>query len=459
MSFDVLIVGSGPSGVHAAHEAVQSGLRVGMVDVGYEDNHFARITPNEPWKELRQSDPEQHRYFLGDEDDGAERSTVDAGSHFTPAREYIVRGTADQLPVKSESFDAVQSLARGGLGAGWGAGCTRFTSAELRRIGLPGKEMSQWYEAVAGEIGISAPDDDDIANAVGQFDTKQPPHPLDSNAESIFNRYLKRKQRLNKRGFRLGQPPVAMLSSPKDDRGANPYHDMDYYGESAGSVWRPQHLLSKLECEQGFQYISPLLVNRFEEQGDGTVAVLARNLETGSAERIQTRRLLLAAGAINSARIVLRSGRKFDVQTPLLCNAYTYLPSINLGLLGKPVKDRRHSMIQLSGVFEPVGEAGDTTMVQFFSYRSLMLSRIARDMPLPPRLAMTLARAMVNCLTIVTVNHSDTPGTHRWMAMRSDSADSDYLEISSQAGEREDMSADHAIGKWLACYRACAYCQ
>lgn len=62
--FDILILGSGPSGVQAAKEAVQHGVRVGLVDVGHEDLRYAAITPDRPFSELRRSDHDQQRYFL-----------------------------------------------------------------------------------------------------------------------------------------------------------------------------------------------------------------------------------------------------------------------------------------------------------------------------------------------------------------------------------------------------------
>lgn len=439
MNFDILIVGSGPSGVHAAAEAVRCGARVGMIDVGHEDEQFERITPDAPWSRLRETDEDQHRYFLDDNAVQADPRQETAGSHLTPARRFVVRDTERLLPVWSDTFEAFQSLAMGGLAASWGAGCARFTSAELERAGMPGDEMAPWYEAVAREIGISAPRSDDVSEAIGAFETKLPPLELDSNAECLYRSYRRHRRQLNEAGFRLGQPPVAILSQPMGSRSPNPYHDMDYWSDAGASVWRPRLLLRTLREEPAFSYIRPRLAQRYEERDDGTVEVLCRNPETGSHESFGARRLLLAAGAINSARLALRSAGRYDVSTTLLCNPYSYIPSLNRPMLGRPARDRRHSMIQLSGVYEPGPERGDTVIVQFFSYRSLMLSTLARDMPLPPGLAMIFARAIVSCLTIATVNHADAPPAGRWMVLRGRSAEDDYLQIESEQGEQEKI--------------------
>ena len=70
--FDILILGSGPSGVQAAKEATRHGVRVGLVDVGHEDHRYAAITPDRPFAELRRNDPNQQRYFLGEALEGVD---------------------------------------------------------------------------------------------------------------------------------------------------------------------------------------------------------------------------------------------------------------------------------------------------------------------------------------------------------------------------------------------------
>ena len=53
LSFDILVVGSGPSGVHAASEATSRGLKVGSVDVGYSDDRYTSLIPPQPFLSLK----------------------------------------------------------------------------------------------------------------------------------------------------------------------------------------------------------------------------------------------------------------------------------------------------------------------------------------------------------------------------------------------------------------------
>jgi hypothetical protein len=69
-------------------------------------------------------------------------------------------------------------------------------------------------------------------------------------------------------------------------------------------------------------------------------------------------------------------------------------------MLGRPAADRRHSLAQLGGVL--LSRAGDSVdaVFQMYSYRSLLLFKLAKEMPLPPRYGLLVARALVNALAI-----------------------------------------------------------
>src|SRR5262245_3470733 len=102
--FDILIVGSGPSGVQAAKAAIDRGASVAMVDVGHVDEHYAPLIPDRPFSEIRKTDSGQARYFLGDHLEGISRQTSAVGAHLTPPRLFLIRDAEKYLPMESESF-------------------------------------------------------------------------------------------------------------------------------------------------------------------------------------------------------------------------------------------------------------------------------------------------------------------------------------------------------------------
>lgn len=415
--FDVVIVGSGPSGVQAAAAAVRHGLKVALVDVGYIDDRFATLIPDRPFSEIRKSDPNQPRFFLGEpEEDASDGRTV--GAHLTPPRRFVVRDTEELLPFESNGFAPMQSLALGGLAAAWGAGCATYEDYELEWAGLPSRQIYEYYEAVAKDVGVSGSKDDDVSPHVSNIENLQDPLDIDSNATSLLGVYASKRAALVAKGFKLGRPPLAALTKPMGTRQPNPYHDMDFWSDARESVYRPRQTIRALSREPNFYYLNPLLVDRFEETDGRPTTVIARHVKENRWTQITGRSLLLAAGAMNTARIVLRSLARYRRRVPILCNPYTYVPVLNLGMLGRPAADRRHSLVQLTGIFAPPDDPRELLVAQFYSYRSLLLFRLVKEVPLPPALGLLLARLIVTSLFIVAVNHPDKPSPRRYLELR-----------------------------------------
>lgn len=419
---DLVIVGSGPSGAQAAKAAVERGLSVAMVDVGHDDTAFGMSVPDRPFDELRRTDPDQRRYFLGDSDPPDQHGSTRVGSQLTPPRQFLKRGVDRHLPFESSTFFPLQTLALGGLGAGWGAGTLTFEDFELREAGLSWHELEPYYRAVADDIGVSGARDDDTAPMVLNIPNVQKALDRDSNAQSIFETYQRRRARFHRHGFYLGPSPSAILSQRlvhgTSVRLPNAYHDMDFYSDHQRSVYRPRFTVEELAGHPAFAYRRGLLAVKFEETPGG-VRLLCDEVATGDRVAVEGRALALGAGAINSARIVLSSFAAIGTKIPLLCNPYNYIACVNLRMLGRPAADRRHSMSQLTGVLTaPGGTAADRMVLSFFSYRSLLLFRLVREMPLPPFLAVQLARLLQTSFTILGVHHVDRHGPDKWLELR-----------------------------------------
>jgi choline dehydrogenase-like flavoprotein len=444
---DIVIVGSGPSGAQAAKEAVESGLSVTMLDVGFDEPTLAASIPAAPFSQLRRTDRMQRRYFLGEEGETDADVNDRIGAHFTPPRSYIKRGVAQYAPVASQTFFPELSLALGGLAAGWGSGSQVFEPFELERAGLPVGEMRELYESVARDIGISGSLDDDTASASMPERNLQPAAQIDSNARSIFAAYGRKKDALNASGFVLGRACLAMLTQPLEvgtplERGPNPYFDMDFYSDANRSVYRAKYTIEELEQHPNFRYVDRALVTRYETSGDG-VAVYYRDLRDGVERRLDARRLLLAANALNTARIVLRSNAAYDLKQPLLCNPYHYIPAVNLSMIGRAADDRRHSLAQLVGSFTPEHRGGEHVFAAFFSYRSLLHFRLVREMPLPPALGLLVSRVLMNAFTIVGVHHPERASEAKWVRLAGD-ARQPIFEAHYELGadERDAIAAD-----------------
>lgn len=405
---DVVIVGSGPTGAMAAAELVARGVRVTLVDFGDDDPAMRARVPDRPFSQFHGDDPQQRGYLLGDQLEGVPRSGVRVGAQLTPPRQFVSRSAESLMPIRSDNFHPMQSLAVGGLGAAWGTACFTYSAEECRRIGLKAADVAKYYSSVIDEAGISGPHSEPNQElwwdkALGA----QPPLDLDTNSADILAAYERSRPDWLRRGFALGRIPLAINSRPHGGREANPYFDTDFYGDVRRSAYRPRYTIERLQQAPNFRYVSGCLALNFKEDAEGVTLHCRRE---GEPAVFRGRRLLLCAGAFNSARLALASLELDDRVTTVLSSAYIYFPTLNLRRLGRPAGDRRHSMAQLTALYGDFARPERTCSLQLYSYRSLLLFKLVKEMPLAPWAGLLMSRAIVDALAIFGVFFADENG-------------------------------------------------
>lgn len=435
--FDCIVVGSGASGVTAAQTLVERGARVLMLDAGFYDERYAQMIPRKTFVEIRRTEPDQYRYLLGERFESAAYRTVSTGAQLTPPRRFIVDRVAELLPVRNETFEPLESLALGGLAAGWGLMCGVYSDAEMNLASLPTSAMRAAYQTVCDRIGISGAADDAGRHTLGDLVGVQPPPPLDATATNIAERYLKRRARVNALGYVLGRPALALLTQPKDGRSATQLRDMDFYDDD-GAAWRPAAVVSALRRNDNFAYAGGALVTHFQERSDG-IDVTALDLHGGGRRVYRCRRLVLAAGVLGTVRIVLRSSRS-AARVPLLCNDYTYLPCLVPRRLGRAMFDHTYSLTQLVLFHER--SPSDVAVGTLYSYRSLMLFRLLREIPLGVRDARILMQYLLSGFIIAGFDHpqAKSGSKHAWLESDASSPTADRLAIAYALNDAERRS-------------------
>jgi choline dehydrogenase-like flavoprotein len=402
---DVVVVGSGCAGAMAAQTLVEAGARTTLLCPGIGPRAGAQDIPGGDFLELRRSDGEQHRYLLGEAFEGIPWGRLGTGAQLTPPRKHLVREVETLLPSLSENFQGTESLAHGGLGGGWGLGCCVYSPLEIQAAGLEARTLSPSYQRVAQRVGISGENDDARAFTHVGLEGIQPAMRMDPVGQGLMARYARVRAKLNARGFHAGRTALALLTQPLGDRKAYAYRDLDFYSDAEGSAYRPWMTVDALTRHSNFQHERGWQVMRFED-GVDHVTVHARHVETRELRVFKARALVMASGVLGTARVVLRS-LGGDARLPLLCNPYAYVACLQPALLGAHSHAEGVGFSQLSLFHDEDGTQADVAMASIYSYRSLMLFRLAKEVPLGLADAWKLLRFMMPALTIMGLHHPE----------------------------------------------------
>lgn len=389
-----------------------------MVDAGQTDPKYFNMIPRDSFEHLRRSDCAQHRYFLGDSFESLIVPTVTTGAQLTPPRRFVISETERFLRIRSSTFAPLESLAMGGLGNAWGLGCSVYSQAELASAGLSTSEMPSAYQWVADRIGLSGEADDASRYTFDYLKGIDPAIPLNATAETVYKHYQTKRSSTNAAGFYMGRPCLALLTRARDGREPTPRDDMEFYSDAGGSAWRPWIALRQFSPER-FSYVGNQVVVNFLEDDDG-VRVECIDVESNAKRTFTGRKLVLATGALGSARIVLRSVDGPQQRVPLLCNPYTYLPSLVPSRFGLAASERDISLCQLALYYDPNHQNVDVSMGFIYAYRSLMMFRLLREAPISIRHGIRLLQYLMSGLLIVGIHHADRASPEKFLALEAD---------------------------------------
>ena len=290
-----VVVGSGPSGIAAAHALLARGRKVRMLDVGevLEPQHAARAA------RMGASDPdawlkEDLKSLRTLRREMGERPMAPYGSDF--AVRDVVGLFADG---SSREIALRPSFARGGLSNGWGSAVAPCRLEDIADWPAEARRLDAHYKAVARFMPIAVQADD----LMDVFSLWQPeqirPLPPSPQGGQFLKRLSSQAKALADSKIRFGQARQAVAEGCRACR-------MCLYGCPYGLIFNASSVLDDLIKREGFTYEPCRLVRRIEEDATGARLVV-RDLDTGTERLVAARRVFLAAGVLPTAQIMLAS--------------------------------------------------------------------------------------------------------------------------------------------------------
>lgn len=375
--FDVIIVGSGPAGTFAAY--MLRTRNVLMLDVGLKPPPSPELNDN--IIRLRQTKDDLFKPLIGEEFESLHNIHARKVSLKlkAPYLSYIIKDWEQLAPVSSSTFEGVLSFAAGGLANAWGAGVYRFNSKDLKGFPLTAAELEPYYDLLTSHIGISG-QNDDLEAFFGHDDGLLEPMKISRFASDLFGKYCRNRRYFNEKGIFIGYPRLAVLTREHNNRDRYRYENLEFFKPCIPAVYNPAYTLNEMVTSESILYRDGYLVMNYREH-EGFVEVFAKQLDTGVVESFRARKLILGAGALSTAKIVLMSNDDYQRRLPFLDNPMSVILLFRLGGIGSKPEIEGSTLTQLNIVCNgPLFE--DTLQASLFGTSGPLKSDALFDLPL-----------------------------------------------------------------------------
>ena len=398
------IVGSGHTAIAVARKLVERGVRPTILDVGdtldpalQQVIERLRTMPRTEWAAEDIAEVTRNATVTTDKP-----RRLAYGSH------YVYGGNRDAAPFDESEEGPRPTFARGGFSEVWGAAMLPADDCDIANWPIRHADLAPYYQQVLDGLPLSAVDDG-LARHFPLFRSNPEALKLPPAIGSFLNR-LNRSRSLNNRDdVSFGQARLAVRVSDSEQAPGCSYCGYCLSGCVYGSIYTATEDLTRLERAGDVDYRPGHTVIRIDQRGD-QVVVTSRRAD-GSQDATTFDRVFLAAGAINSTRIVLESKRLFDERVVMKTTQGFVLPMLRLRSAPFVWPDAN----TLAGVFfefKTPGVSEHWAHVQINSANELVMQRLGYQVDRRGMKQRLLKMGLKRLLVAACNFHSDHAGSH-----------------------------------------------
>lgn len=298
-----IVIGSGVAGVSAAKALVDKGQEVTILDTG--------LQLEEKNQRLKDEIGSLEKGFWSEEllcryTSGVKTEGTSVAKKLVYGSTYVYEDVDISTKIKLVDAKMIRSFSRGGFSNVWGACMLPYPEDELTGWPISQKHLAPYYLRVlefmphVGEI-------DGLADRLPLFSSTYSSLERSGQIQTLHARLMKNKGKLQSSGIKFGASRLAV-----DNReGKCAYCGLCLYGCPYGLIYSSQHTLAELRKNPLVTYLPSSYVKRFEEK-QSAVVIHYLNTENEEPKVLKGERVFLAAGVIETARIVLESLEIYD---------------------------------------------------------------------------------------------------------------------------------------------------
>ena len=403
----VVVIGSGPAGAAAARALCDAGLGVVVLDAG-DRIEAGRM---EPFDALARSEPEHWPPALARRIRDAFPADIKHvplkpayGSLFPYALE-----DAD-LPIASENADVLSSLAYGGLSNAWGASILPFRQRDIEDWPISLEDLRPHYESVLRFVPIAA-EQDELSEMLPLYSDAPGALRRGPQAEMLLGHLRLHAPALRAAGFAFGASRLAVVAAPGDSRRCR-YSGMCLYGCPYRSIYNAAHTFEALARAGKVDYRGDIYVDRLTEAGDSVTIDFHERGRPTQMGQLTASRVFVACGSISSTRLMLQSMGRAQPTVRLRDSQYFVIPMVTLHAAPVSVATQGNTLAQLFVELEDPRISKHTVHLQIYGYNDIMLSALAKRLPLGAANLERVLRPLFGRLVVIQgfLHSADSPG-------------------------------------------------
>jgi choline dehydrogenase-like flavoprotein len=409
---DVVVVGSGPSGVSVAWPLCRAGVNVLMIDAS--DERSLPIPTAENISRLR-TDPSRWKQQVGESPAGVEQQADSSPKLSTPRAQAAMDGFSARARLSAEGFTLLGSMAQGGLSTIWGALVNCFDDDDLVEYPIKRSDLDVSYRTVMDRIGVSG------GELTGDLPIEHGPE-LSVAARSVMQHYDRARPRS---GLRLQLATNAVLMHDRAGRQGCNSSGLCLWGCPRKSIYDSGYELPELKNFNNFCYRPGFALDSILPSENGHL--LAIRSSQGPIQ-IATSHVVLAAGTLATTGLVLRRLGLRHGSIRLHSNPVAAFGFVVPKAIGHALPDRTFALAQL--IYQVSLGARGHAGGAFYAADTLPLQNLASRIPLTRPTALRLARALAPALLLTTCYLPSRYSSNR-LSMQS-GRDGEYIKIEGE---------------------------
>ena len=367
------VIGSGPAGVACAKALLDQGRQVTMLDAGVtlEPERLGLVEALKGRLPGKWTPGDLAAYQAGmNPDVGGVPLKLVFGSDFA------YREADGHLGARYENVGLRPSFAKGGLSNVWGAAMMPFLDRDLEEWPFKVAALAPHYSAVLRFTGLAACRDN--LDPTFPLYTQQPTELRPSRqCQQLLDTMTRHREGLARDGIQFGRSRVAVRGNLPPAEGGCVYCRLCMYGCPYGYIYTAADTVTQLQAVPGFHYEPGAVVTSVRESSQGA-EISGYDRLTRQARTWQGGRVFLAAGAIPTTRILLRSLGAYDQAVWLKDSQYFLLPILQFKKARGATREWLHGLSQAFLELADPGGQGTTEHIQVYSNSDLVSQAVAK---------------------------------------------------------------------------------